>query len=61
MIQTDKRKVTHIITDIEDREQLAYYLYQNKIPYDGILIECNSKRAYVWIKKTMPNIDNIQA
>jgi hypothetical protein len=62
LIQTDKRIVTQIVKDIdpkntEDMEQLMSYLYNNKIPFKGILIECNSNVAYIWNnKKNLPNI-----
>ena len=58
IIQTDKRLVTHIITDIGplDYGDVVSLMTEKQVPFDGILIECNSKRAYVWAKKVKPII-----
>ena len=57
-IQTDKRLVTQIITDIGplDYGDVVSLLTEKQVPFDGIFIECNTKRAYVWIKKIKPII-----
>jgi len=53
VIQTSKRLVTQIITDVEpeERDNLKNLLISKRIRFDGILIECKSKRAYIWVKK----------
>jgi len=63
VIQTSKRLVTQIITDIEPRDydDLKKLLIDKRIRFDGILIECKSRCAYVWIKKIKPIIESIKA
>jgi hypothetical protein len=63
VIQTSKRLVTQIITDVEpeNRDNLKKLLTDKRIRFDGILIECKSKRAYIWVKKIEQKIEPIKA
>jgi hypothetical protein len=63
VVQTSKRLVTQIITDVEleDYNSLKKLLIDKRIRFDGILIECKSKRAYIWVKKINPVIESIKA
>lgn len=55
-IQTSRRLVTQIVTDINpaDYDALKKILMEKRIPFDGIFIECKSKLAYVWMRKLPP-------
>jgi hypothetical protein len=55
-IQTSKRLVTQIVTDINpvEYDTLKKILMEKRIPFDGIFIECKSKLAYVWMRKLPP-------
>jgi hypothetical protein len=63
VIQTSKRLVTQIITDVYpgDYDDLKKLLIDKRIRFDGILIECKSKRAYIWVKKIEQKIEPIKA
>lgn len=55
-IQTSKRLVTQIVTDINpvEYDTLKKLLMEKRIPFDGIFIECKSKLAYIWMRKVLP-------
>jgi hypothetical protein len=57
-IQTPKRVVTHIITDLkgQDYNDIKTLLTEQGIVMDGLLIECNDGIGYVWVKKQRPPI-----
>lgn len=46
-----KRIITHIIEDIspEEYEDTKKQLATDGILFDGILIECKSRKGYVWV------------
>lgn len=54
IIQTDKRIVTHIITDVNELsyDDVKYVLEKNSIPHEGFFLETKSGIAYVWMTKT---------
>ena len=68
-IQTDKRIVTTIITDIDmSYDDLKAVIIDNKMPHEGLLLEVKSGTAYLWETKKpeapmapMPPLDAIRA